>query len=208
MEGDRTTKESALEQWMSHPWVYALGQAPFAQRKIAPFLQHANLERVHSVLDLGCGPGTNAGLFSSAEYVGVDMNGAYIDFARRHYRGEFVTADALSYAPNDGRRFDLILLNSFLHHVDDETVRRLFAHVETLLAADGFVDLIDMVLPEKRCLARTIALLDRGDYPRPLEQWRQLFSERFEVVRCHPYSLGMIGLTLWQAVHLKGKRRI
>ncbi len=196
----------AFERLMSHPLVYWASQAAFAKRKLVPFLRNANLDATAKVLDLGCGPGTNAALFASSRYVGVDSNPAYIEFARNRYAGEFVVGDALTYSSGN-RDFDLILLNSFLHHVDDEGVRRLFSGVEALLQDDGFVHLIDMVLPERLSLARTLAKLDRGDFPRALEHWRQLFAEHFEVVHFEPFALRLGGLTFWDAVYIKGRRR-
>lgn len=196
----------AFERLMSHPLVYWASQAPFAKGKLVPFLRNAKLEEATKVLDLGCGPGTNAALFASSRYVGVDSNPAYIEFARNRYPGEFVVADALTYSSGN-REFDLILLNSFLHHMDDTGVRRLFSGVDALLQDDGFVHLIDMVLPERLSLARTLAKLDRGDYPRAVEHWHQLFAEYFEVVHFEPFALRLGGLTFWDAVYLKGRRR-
>jgi len=135
------------------------------------------------------------------------MNPGYIEFGRARYRGEFIAADALAYEPRDGCQFDLILLNSFLHHVDDETARRLLARLNGFLANDGTIHLLDLVLPEERSLARWLAVHDRGDYPRPLAEWRGLFEERFECTAFQPYPLGIFGLTMWQMVYLKGTRR-
>ena len=72
--------------------VYGLWQRPFAGRKFEPIEHHNDLARVRRVLDVGCGPGTNAARFEAAEYVGLDINPGYVAFARRKYRGSFEVA--------------------------------------------------------------------------------------------------------------------
>ena len=66
--------------------VYRLWQMPFADQKFAPILAHNDLGRVQRVLDVGCGPGTNAKYFTHTQYLGVDINEDYVQDARRRYR--------------------------------------------------------------------------------------------------------------------------
>src|SRR5881296_2714161 len=75
---------------------YRLWQAPFAAAKLAPFLARNDLQRARRVLDVGCGPGTNA-LFAHADYLGVDITPDYIAYARKKFRRPFVVADVSTY---------------------------------------------------------------------------------------------------------------
>jgi hypothetical protein len=52
-----------------------------------------------------------------------------------------------------------------------------------------------------------LARADRGAFPRPLEEWRALFDEAFDVVEFEPYPLGFAGVTLWNMVYCKGRSR-
>jgi hypothetical protein len=108
--------------------------------------------------------------------------------------------------PSD-RRFDFILANSLFHHIDTANTRRILAHLATLLSDDGHVHIFDLVLPVQPSVARFLALADRGDYPRPVEEWRTLFTEAFEPVVFEPYPLGAGGATLWNMVYFKGRAR-
>ncbi len=119
--------------------VYRLWQAPFADQKFAPVLAHNQMERVRRVLDVGCGPGTNAKYFAQSEYLGVDINPDYIQDARQRYRREFVACDVRTYRPPAGARFDFVLVNSFLHHLNTSEVESILLHLNTLLTADGHV---------------------------------------------------------------------
>jgi SAM-dependent methyltransferase len=187
--------------------VYRVWQAPFAERKLLPFLAHNDVRRARRVLDVGCGPGTNTHHFTGADYLGIDFNSSYVESARRRHRRAFVVADVTRYNVPADRRFDLILANSLFHHIDDANTARILEHLATLLTDDGHVHILDLVLPDRPSVSRLLARADRGDYPRPLDQWRQLFTAAFEPVVFEPYPLGAIGLTLWNMVYFKGRAR-
>jgi SAM-dependent methyltransferase len=191
---------------MERTLLYRLWQAPFAERKIAPFLRHADLSRPLRVLDVGCGPGTNARHFANCDYLGVDINRAYIRDAERRFGPRFRVADVTSMRIDTGEGYDVILVNSLLHHLPDAAVDRLLAHLVTLLSDRGAVHILDLVLPTRTSIARLLARLDRGDFPRPLEQWREIFSRHFESAAFEPYPLGLTGLTLWSMVYFQGRR--
>jgi len=183
--------------------VYRLWQAPFAEDKFAPVLARNDMQRVQRVLDVGCGPGTNARHFANASYTGIDCNPSYVAYARRHHAGNFVVADATTYRVETGERFDFILVNSFLHHIDAPDARRVLSHLSPLLTEDGHIHILELILPEKRSIGRLVARLDRGDFPRSLDQWLKIVKEAFEPVLVEPYTLTAFGITLWNMVYFK-----
>ncbi len=184
---------------------YRIWQAPFAANKLAPVLRKNDLARARRVLDVGCGPGTNTAVFQHSDYLGIDLNPDYVSYARKKFQREFVVADVTKYEVPAEERFDFILVNSFLHHIDTPAVRRVLGHLRTLLTPDGYIHILDLVLPERPSIARLLARMDRGDYPRILEEWRQLFAETFEVAVFEPYLLSVLGITLWNMVYCKGR---
>jgi SAM-dependent methyltransferase len=190
---------------MEHTAAYSLWQAPFAEKKFAPILAHNDLRQVRRVLDVGCGPGTNTPHFAHSYYLGIDYNLRYLEHARRRYGRDFLAADITRPALAPAARFDFILINSFLHHVDTPSVRQLLSQLSTLLTEDGRVHILDLVLPARRSTARLLARLDRGDFPRPIEDWKQIFSETFETEIFEPYPLTGLGATLWEMVYFKGR---
>jgi SAM-dependent methyltransferase len=192
---------------MEFTFAYRLWQAPFAERKLAPLWAHNDVSRARRVLDVGCGPGTNTHHFASADYLGLDFNPAYIESARKRHGREFVVADVTKYEVARDQRFDLILANSLFHHIDTANTRRILGHLATLLSDDGHVHIFDLVLPKEPSVARFVARMDRGDHPRPLEEWRTIFTEAFEPVVFEPYPLGAGGATLWNMVYFKGRAR-
>jgi SAM-dependent methyltransferase len=192
---------------MAHPTAYRLWQSPFARLKFAPILRHNDMAAVRRVLDVGCGPGTNTSLFRHCDYVGLDINEDYVRTARRRFRRTFVAADACAYDAPADERFDFILLNSLLHHIDTDNVLRLLRQLAKQLTADGHVHILDLVLPEHRGLPRMLARNDRGDFPRPLDEWRRIFSDAFDEVVFEPYPLARLGVTFWEMVYFKGKAK-
>jgi len=186
--------------------VYRAWQTPFQARKFAPILKHNAMNEIQRVLDVGCGPGTNASYFSACEYLGVDINSGYVASAIRRYGREFIVADVTTYSA-ESDPFDFILANSFFHHISLQDTDRILQHLGTLLPEGGHVHILDLVLPERPCPARALARLDRGEYPRPLSDWREIFKRHFKPVVFEPYSLRLWGVTLWNMVYFKGARR-
>ena len=190
------------------PLVYRLWQAPFAADKLAPLLEHDDLEQVRHVLDVGCGTGTNAPLFTHTDYVGIDINESYIERARRKYKRTFVAADLTTwdYALAGGK-FDCILINSLLHHINDVDCHKILSQLSARLSEDGYVHILDLVLPGGYSVAQLLANWDRGKYARPLDKWRALFMDHMEVGIFQPYSLGLLGTTLWNMIYCKGRAK-
>ena len=192
---------------MEWPPVYRLWMAPFAEQKLRPIRAHTDLTRVRRVLDVGCGPGTNTALFSGSDYLGIDINESYIESARRRHRRTFVAADVTTYRVADHERFDLILVNSLLHHLDDSSTVRLLEHLSRLLTDDGRVHVLELVLPDSPSAARFLARHDRGKFARPLDGWSALLGSVLEPVLMEPYGVGLPGVTLWNMVYFMGRTK-
>jgi SAM-dependent methyltransferase len=190
------------DRLLEYPAVYSAWQAPFAAQKFAPVERWLREHDVRRVLDVGCGAGTNAEHFSDADYVGVDINERYLQTARTRFRGRFVQADLTNTDLTSLGTFDMILANSFLHHVTDVDVERILARLPRVLSRDGTIHILDLVLPERKSLAWMMARLDRGSYARPIERWRTLFCAAFEPVSFEPY---MFGGPLWSMVYFQGR---
>ncbi len=192
---------------MDNTQAYRLWQAPFAEQKFAPVLAHNDLSRVRRVLDVACGPGSNTHHFAGSDYLGLDFNSRYINFARRRHRRNFQVADVTQYQVARGEGFDFILLNSFLHHIDTPAARSVLKHLSSLLTDDGHVHILDFVLPESASVARFLTLMDRGRFPRPSEEWLELVTEVFDKAVFEPYRLTALRVTMWNMVYFKGRRK-
>ena len=192
------------DRLLARPAIYAAWQAPFAARKFAPVERRIRHDQIRRVLDVGCGPGTNAGRFADVDYVGVDINDRYLEIARSKYPGRFVNADLATADLSTLGSFDTVLVNSFLHHLPDAAVDRILTQIEKLLDAQGRVHILELVAPERLSLARIMAKLDRGKYARSLEAWQGIFNAHFVPLVVEPY---MFGGGLWSMVYFQGRGR-
>jgi SAM-dependent methyltransferase len=195
---------AAIDRVMEQPWVYRLWQAPFADHKFEPVQRQLDLKPPRRVLDVGCGPGTNAPRFHHAEYVGIDINEHYLEMGRARYPGLFVCADLSTADLSHLGKFDVVLVNSFLHHLPDEGVDHVLSRIPELLDADGRVHILELVLPETTSLATLMARLDRGRHARTVEAWKTTFERHFAPVAIEPY---MLGRWLWAMLYFQGRAK-
>jgi SAM-dependent methyltransferase len=194
----------AVVRLLERPSVYLAWQRPFVASKLRPVWRHNDRSSIRRVLDVGCGPGTNATEFDGLDYLGVDINPAYIDHAQRKHPGKFAVADVRTDAIPGRGTYDFVLINSLLHHLDDGAVSSLLAQVRGYVSPDGHIHVIDLELPEKRGIPRTLALGDRGDHPRGLPAWRALLTGHFDEVVFEPFAVPSRGPMLWSMVYFKG----
>ena len=190
---------------MGNTTAYRLWQAPFEDAKIAPALHHNNFNRIQRVLDVGCGPGTNCRYFEKSDYTGFDINPSYIRYAQKKYKRNFVVQDVCSFEAAEGDRFDFILLNSLLHHLSDDETHRILGQLGKLVSQGGFVHIVDLVLPDRSGIPRWLAKSDRGDFPRPLAAWEEIFTTYFGTAVFEPYPVKLFGIDLWNLVYFKGE---
>lgn len=125
---------SLAASMLKHTLVYRAWQAPFAGQKFAPVLAHNPLHRVRRVLDVACGPGTVTKYFAGADYLGIDFNERYIQDARRRHGRNFMVVDVRDYIAVPEDRFDFVLVNSFLHHLDTKDVLVILTHLTKVFA--------------------------------------------------------------------------
>jgi SAM-dependent methyltransferase len=192
----------AVDRVLALPIVYATWQAPFSDQKFRPVNDWLAAHPARRVLDVGCGPGTNAPRFANVDYVGLDINEHYLSIARSKYRGTFIQADLSSANLAELGEFDTVLINSVLHHLSDQTVDRILQQAATRLGPDGSIHVLELVLPSRLSLATVMAHLDRGRFARPLAAWRTLLGRHLQELAFEPYSFGG---GLWSMVYFRGR---
>ena len=125
--------------WQEHPCGTKFADAPPGSRRFYELVEaHRYTKEWHipaaagfdkatglRVLEIGCGLGTDGAQFAKAgaDYTGVDLTDAAIEFAQKRFElfelpGKFRTADAenLDFADNS---FDVVYSHGVLHHTPD-----------------------------------------------------------------------------------------
>jgi len=200
---------SRMATLLNHPTLYAGFHSLVSgvktvhlRQQLATLNNHAHIR----VLDMGCGPGTNAALFLDRErytYLGIDIDPACIQRASQKWPLTFQCSDIASWTdPHD--RYDVILLNSVIHHLPPAAAAQVFERVYSLLATDGVCFVLDMVRPEKRDLRglvqRGLIRLDRGSHCRSKETLRHELSAALSVRHSETFNVSCLGIVLWELV--------
>jgi ubiquinone/menaquinone biosynthesis C-methylase UbiE len=135
-------------------------------------------------LDLGCGPGAFADLFDGDDYVGADLNARYIEHAQRHCKGTFLVSDARKVDLPEGR-FDQVLIFGLLHHLSDPDARAVLAEARRLLVPGGRILAIEDIpaISRLNLIGHLIHNIENGEYIRPPEEYRKLYSEKASIER-------------------------
>jgi 2-polyprenyl-3-methyl-5-hydroxy-6-metoxy-1,4-benzoquinol methylase len=133
------------------------------------------------VLDMGCGTGGFCRAVSG-EYVGIDVDADYIDFAKRRWSSprrhfEHTTLDALDTVAG----FDKAMLIACLHHLSDAEADATLARLRTVVRRRLVV--LDADPEDANWLQATLLALDRGDFIRPAAVQRALLERHFAVTR-------------------------
>lgn len=142
-------------------------------------LRHLRLKGNESILDVGCGAGEYSGL-TNGEYLGMDYNGDYIRYASRVYgsgKKKFVRGDVTKLKA--GKKYDLGLFISMLHHFSEKDALRVLKSIARLTRRVLVADLLDSPNPFKHFLIT----MDRGRFVRPLSEQKRMLGKVFRIVK-------------------------
>jgi SAM-dependent methyltransferase len=183
-------KHRILDTEIGYNVFSALVGAPRQRRTYIEKHVLPHLKTETALLDIGCGTGEILDYFPSTpkNYFGIDNNADYIAFAKTEYpQARFVLLDVDNLGEvtkiSGHTQFDLVIMNGVVHHLDDATLKSLFAKLQGLMKANARLITIDGVFlaSKQNPVAKYLLKRDRGLYVRRQEDYRKLFSEFFTV---------------------------
>lgn len=189
------------------PVLYNIWQKLFVSQKLRPLLEHPSFFTGNSICELGCGPGTNFPSLSSKSYLGIDVDNDYIAHAQKKFGNKFTVGDLSKPLEPGIGRFDLVLLHSVLHHLNDDAVQVALNSAKNLLAPGGTLHVFDAILMPPYTLAGLLARADYGDCIRTWEQWRFFFDDAIPSYSKNNFNLNLLGLNAYFMFHLTWKSR-
>jgi SAM-dependent methyltransferase len=137
-----------------------------------------------SYLDVGCGTGFLRDYLRSEDYLGIDLNPAYIEAAKRKRGGCFQVGDALELRKLP-RQFGRIVCIGLLHHLDDSRAVNVLSQLKSALKPQGDLFVIDALWPsDKNKIGQALRRADNGSYVRTLACWETLFRADFNIRVC------------------------
>jgi SAM-dependent methyltransferase len=142
------------------------------------------------ILDIGCGSADILLYLPSVEYVGLDMNKAYINSAKKRFgdRGTFLTKkvskDVITEFSSSG--FDSVLATGLLHHLNDGEAMQVFELARSTLTRGGRLITLDgCYVRGQSLIARFLLSADRGRYVRSKDEYIGLAAGLFTDIKVH-----------------------
>lgn len=148
------------------------------QKKIV--LEFASGKTEEKILDIGCGTGEFSVFFNPGDYIGVDIEEKYINYAKNNFKGKFLVADAGSL-PFGDKSFDKILINSILHHINNKDCLRIFREARRVLKSGGKMLVMEPDIEAGNFLTQFLYKLDRGKFIRTKKEYLKLLAGQFSV---------------------------
>lgn len=173
---------------LSDPNVYLLSQSLIGAKRARHLFikQYVNVKKGQRLLDFGCGPGYIVEYLNDIDYIGIDINKRYIDYARQKYgkQGRFICKGELDQSTiDDIYPCDIVIMCGLLHHLDDNIFIEILQGVKKVLSDDGKVFSLDGCYIDKQSyIARKILENDRGKHVRDETTYVSLVSKVFNSV--------------------------
>jgi SAM-dependent methyltransferase len=184
------------------PYLYKIWQSFFAEQKLKTIVEYIASNHVKSLLELGCGPGNNRPFFEVSTYVGIDIDPKAIAIAQATFQDEFILGDITDMNFDNIRCFDMVLLHSVFHHLNDNSVRKVLSKLSQVVSPTGSIHIIDGIKPDKLSLSKILAILDRGHFFRTWNEWNMLFSEVLIYPPPNYFSLRLFGVHAYSMFHI------
>jgi len=155
-------------------------------------------EGAKTILDLGCGTGLFKKHCPGCDYVGIDNNPLYIDYAKKKLGGNFILGDMLSPEKHLGdNRFDAVILNGVLHHLEDRSITMLTKKIGAYLNPEGVIIIVDHVYKEHlNAINKLLLKYDRGSFSRAQTSFETLFKD-FNIKSYKEFNIQAGAFVFW-----------
>lgn len=181
---------TGLRALLSVPAVYNFFQVLVGSRwGRQEFVRHyIRAQAGQAVLDIGCGTADILAHLPQVNYHGFDASLQYVEAAKKRFgkQANIVCATVTEQTLEGLPKFDLVLANGVLHHLNDSEAARLFQLAKSALKPDGRLVTIDGCYVDGQSkIARFLISRDRGQNVRNEQGYRVLAERVFTSVHSH-----------------------
>ena len=145
-----------------------------------------------NILEIGCSTGNLARAIidmNGNSYCGIDISKKYIERAKKNSpKGKFMQMDA-GKLEFKNELFDIVMINSVLHHIDDNLGKNCLKEAYRVLKNDGKVLITEPFIDHNSFVSTILCKLDRGKYIRNPEEYKIFFKDfKIERLRFFKYT--------------------
>ncbi|MDQ1520352.1 MAG: hypothetical protein QOI55_1425 [Actinomycetota bacterium] len=186
-------RNSGVRGLLARPSLYELFQRAIGASGVRRLFvdRYVRVQPGERVLDVGCGTGELFNWLPEVEYVGFDPNERYIASARARglgNRAQFHVGAVERINAAELGRFDRVIAQGVLHHLDDAAAQRLVEIAAAVLDADGRLVTFDPCFsPHQSRWSRALVARDRGANVRTSDAYRALAAREFDDVLVHEH---------------------
>ncbi len=171
--------KKGIQILLKNPYFFKIQQKMNDYKVIAnEFKDHLNSKN-KKILEIGCSTGNIAREIIDMDnnsYYGVDISKEYIEVANKStIKGKFFQMDARELDFSN-ESFDIVMLSSVLHHIDDDTGKNCFKEIHRVLKKDGVVIISEPIVNYKSLISIILCKLDRGNFIRTTDEYQSLFK--------------------------------
>ena len=171
--------KKGIQILLKNPYFFKIQQKMNDYKVVAnEFKDHLNSKN-KKILEIGCSTGNIAREIIDMDnnsYYGVDISKEYIEIANKStIKGKFFQMDARELDFSN-ESFDIVMLSSVLHHIDDDTGKNCFKEIHRVLKKDGVVIISEPIVNYKSLISIILCKLDRGNFIRTTDEYQSLFK--------------------------------
>ena len=171
--------KTVIQILLKNPYIFKIQQKMNDYSVVANEFKDYLNSKNKRILEVGCSTGNVAREIIDMDnnsYYGVDISKEYIDIASKSSpKGNFFQMDARKL-DFDNEFFDIVMLSSVLHHVDNNVGKNCFKEIHRVLKNDGVVIISEPIVNHKSLLSIILCKLDRGHFIRTTEEYKNLFN--------------------------------
>jgi len=181
-------KKLGLKNILAIPQMYTLWQKSIGDYKLRKIYcrEYIKAKEGDRILDIGCGPANMVEyLPKNIDYKGFDDSKFYIENAKKKFPQNNYSffCQRVNFAKDFGQKFDIIMANAILHHIDDEEAQKLLSFASRNLKPGGRLITHDgCFIDNQSKFKKWVLENDRGKFVRTKEGYFKLFSKHFDKI--------------------------
>jgi len=155
-----------IQLLLKNPYIFKVQQRMNNYDVLANEFKNYLNNKNKNILEIGCSTGNLARAIidmNGNSYCGIDISKKYIERAIKDTReGRFLHMDARKL-DFENELFDIVMLHSVLHHVDDDVGKNCLKETYRVLKKDGKVLITEPTVDHNSFTSTIMCKLDRGE---------------------------------------------